>query len=219
MTTIRTTRAWVEICVSHSRRSIDLWDQKRVRYSCFEKCMSPMIDMFGTFNTCDLRGLLDREYPCTIRSHPYVLPSKNTISITHALYSDNIILTILKHLFSRRNKSRQKLFGIYLLSWVFLLIIIIVFGTYMFFKTVETRYWTNDSFHRGCTVSLQEGATMSEYTVDWAINVSVGVQTFFSSYFALSYSPSKSHEPCGTTRRIADDSLRCSIDASQTNSP
>jgi len=29
----------------------------------------------------------------------------------------------------------------------------------------------------------QEGATMSEYTVDWAINVSVGVQTFFFPVF------------------------------------
>lgn len=84
-TTIRT-RAWVEICVSHSRRSIDLWDRKRVRYSCFEKCTSPMIDMFGTFNACDLRGLLDREYPYTIRSHPYVLPSKNMISITRIIF-------------------------------------------------------------------------------------------------------------------------------------
>lgn len=56
MTTIRTTRAWVEICVSHSRRSIDLRDQKRVRYSCFEKCTSPMIDTFGALNACDLYG-------------------------------------------------------------------------------------------------------------------------------------------------------------------
>lgn len=41
----------------------------------------------------------------------------------------------------------------------------------------------NDGFRRGCTVSLREGATMSEYTVDWAINVSVGVQTFFFLLF------------------------------------
>lgn len=74
-TTIRTTRAWVEICVSHSRRSIDLWLQKRVRYSCFEKCTSPMIDTFEAFNACDLRGLLDREYPHTCSVRPLLFPA------------------------------------------------------------------------------------------------------------------------------------------------
>lgn len=44
-----------------------------------------MIDMFGAFNACDLGGLLDREYPCTILSYPYVLPSKNMISITRII--------------------------------------------------------------------------------------------------------------------------------------
>lgn len=48
------------------------------------------------------------------------------------------------------------------------------------------------AFRRGCTaVPLQEGVTMFEYTVDWAINVSLNVQTvlfFFALLLSLSLS-------------------------------
>lgn len=62
------------------------------------------------------------------------------------------------------------------------------------------------AFRRGCTaVPLQEGVTMFEYTVDWAINVSLNVQTvlfFFARLLSLSLArlsfPAQSFSHSGT---------------------
>jgi len=72
----------------------------------------------------------------------------------------------------------------------------------------------------------QEGATMSEYTVDWAINVSVGVQTFFFPvfFFFLSLLFRFIIFPFGEPRAVQHhtqplDFPSRSIDASPANSP
>jgi len=107
--------------------------------------------------------------------------SKYMMSI--ALYSDNIIPE--NRIAISAIEISRNFTWVYLLFWLFLLYICCARNAnIIIFKTLgRPEYRKSDSFHRGCTVSSQEGATMSEYTVDWTINVSVGVQTFFFLLF------------------------------------
>lgn len=139
--------------------------------------------------------------------------SKNMIFQSRVLYSDNVILAV-----GQLTKLRAEVTCDMFVANFFQLGTPLARSiTRAFPRALETRCWASDSFRRGCTVSLQEGATMSEYTVDWAINVSVGVQTFFFPLISLYHIPLRratSHAARRLRRRLSE--LR-SIDA-ETNS-